>query len=99
MPRFTPGQEVLLFLEDDPEGEEGMYYTVGMAQGYFHVTTDPETGVKSAEQQLGGVTLAAPGPTGQIAPVHGVRPIVLEIEELVERIQQARQAAPEGGGE
>ena len=34
-------------------------------------------------QQLGGVTLAAPGPDGTIGPVHGINPIALEIETLV----------------
>ncbi len=97
MPRFTPGREVLLFLENDPEGEKDLYYTVGMIQGFFDVTTDPETGVKSAEQQLGGVTLAAPGPDGQIAPVHGVKPIVLELETLVQRIGKALEPVAEGG--
>jgi hypothetical protein len=99
MPRFTPGQEVVLFLENDPDGEKDMYYTVGMVQGFFVVTTDPDTGEKTAVQQLGGVTLAAPGPDGTIGPVHGINPIALEVETLVEQVEKALKAAAEGGAE
>jgi hypothetical protein len=97
MPRFTPGEEVLLFLEDDPEGEKDMYYTVGMIQGLFRIETDPDTGVKSAVQQLGGVTLAAPGLNGTISPVSGVEPVVTGLEALVKRIRKAWKSAGKGG--
>lgn len=98
MPRFTPGEEVLLLLEPDPNGEAGMYYTVGMVQGFFRVLTDPETGTKSAVQQLGAVTLAAPGPDGVITAVETPAPIADDLEALVERIREAFEARKKKGG-
>ena len=97
MPAFTPGDEVLLFLEPDPNGEKDAYYTVGMVQGYFKIVTDPETGVRTAHQQLFGVTLAAPGEGAKIAPVESPGPMVAELQELVERIREAWKSKKKGG--
>ena len=87
MPRFTPGDEVLLFLENDPEGVPDMYYTVGMVQGYFRIHVDAEDGTKTAVQQLGGITMAEPDETGLIKPVGNVGPIVLELDYLIARVR------------
>ena len=48
MPRFADGQEALLFLRPDPEGEEGRWAVFGMVQGFFHVVTEPASGEKLA---------------------------------------------------
>ena len=98
MPAFTPGDEVLLFLEPDPNGEEETYYTVGMVQGYFKIVTDPETGARTAHQQLFGVTLAAPGKSGKIGPVKSPGPLVATLQDLVERIHEAWKGKKKGGG-
>lgn len=97
MPRFTPGQEVILFLEPDPEGETGMYYTVGMAQGFFLISTDTETGEKTAVQQLGGVGIAEPDKTGQIKLVGGVKPIVMGLGDLISRVKAAWKSKKKEG--
>ena len=97
MPAFSPGDEVLLFLEPDPNGEKDTYYTVGMVQGYFKIVTDPETGEKTAHQQLFGVTLAAPGEGNKIAPIKSPGPLVSSLQDLVERIRAAWEAKEKGG--
>jgi hypothetical protein len=97
MPRFTPGDEVVLFLEPDPEGVPGMYYTVGMIQGFFIVSTEADTGAKTAVQQLGGVAIAEPV-DGQIQIVSGVTPIVLPLEDLVSRVKAEWKKKAKGGG-
>lgn len=98
MPRFQPGQEVLLFLRPDYEGEPGYHAVLGMAQGHFLVEKNAKTGKKVAAQQLGGVGLAQEDGSGKIFPVDGVKPIVMEIEALVAKIREARAAAGTGGG-
>jgi hypothetical protein len=98
MPAFTPGDEVLLFLEPDPNGEKDTYYTVGMVQGYFKIVTDPQSGVKTAHQQLFGVTLAAPGASGVIGPVKSPGPLVATLQDLVVRIRKAWKNKKKGGG-
>lgn len=91
MPRFVPGQEVLLFLEGDYEGKEGTYSVLGMVQGLFHVLTEPVSGKKLAVQQLGGVTMAAPDQEGNIAPIGPVAPVILEVQDLVQEVLDARK--------
>ena len=97
MPAFEPGDEVLLFLEPDPNGEQDTFYTVGMVQGYFKIVTDPETGARTAHQQLFGVTLAAPGESGKIAPVESPGPMRAGLQDLVERIRAAWKAKKKAG--
>lgn len=97
MPRFLPGQRVLLFLRQDPEGEPDMYAVFGMVQGFFLVLPDPETNEKIAVQQLEGVTVAAPGPDGTIVPEDDARPVIMELEQLVAWIRAARAAAEKAG--
>ena len=98
MPKFTPGDEVLLLLEPDPNGEKDAYYTVGMVQGYFKIVTDPQSGVKTAHQQLFGVMLAAPGEDGLIAPVKSPGPLEANLHDLVERIREAWKSKKKAGG-
>lgn len=90
MPDFSPGQEVLLFLEPDWEGVPGYHSVVGMAQGFFLVVTEPVTGTKLAVQQLRGVTLAAPDASGNILPVGKASAVIEEVDVLEARIVDAR---------
>jgi len=98
MPKFTPGDEVLLFLEPDPNGEKDAFYTVGMVQGYFKIVTDPQSGVKTALQQLFGVTLASPGGDGVIAPVKSPGPLEANLQDLAKRIREAWKSKKKEGG-
>lgn len=97
MPRFAPGQEVLLFLRADPEGEPDMYAVFGMVQGFFLLLQDPETNETVAVQQLVDVTVASQGPDGTIVPEKSLDPVVMEIDTLVAWIRDARAAAEKGG--
>ena len=90
MPRFVPGQEVILFLEPDWEGVPGYHSVVGMVQGFFVVVTEPVTGTKLAVQQLRNVSLAQKDASGNIAPVAGVSAIIEEADVLEARIVDAR---------
>ena len=98
MPAFNPGDEVLLFLEPDPNGEKDTYFTVGMVQGYFKIVTDPQSGVKTAHQQLFGVTLAAADKDGMIGPVKSPGPLVATLQDLIERIRDAWKSKKKEGG-
>lgn len=90
MPRFEPGQEVLLFLREDYEEVDGLHAVLGMVQGLFLVVTEPVSGKKLAVQQLGNVTLAAPDEKGSIKPVGKVAPMVMELEAMIKEIQVFR---------
>jgi hypothetical protein len=48
IPRFSPGEEVVLFLE--PTGRQGLYSVVSWLQGTFRVHEDLRTGQVSAVQ-------------------------------------------------
>ncbi len=98
MPRFSPGQEVLLFLREDPEGEADRYAVFGMVQGFFLILEDPDSGQDMAVQQLEGVSLATTDSMGKIVPAGIVEPVVMDLEALVQRIRDARAAAEKGGG-
>lgn len=60
MPRFTPGDEVLLFLERTDDG----FALTGLSQGRFEVTRDPETGEAVVDRDVGGVGMARFGAKG-----------------------------------
>jgi hypothetical protein len=47
VPRFTPGEEVVLFLERSPNGD---YSVVSWVQGTFRIHEDSRTGQRIAEQ-------------------------------------------------
>jgi hypothetical protein len=94
MPRFSPGQEVLLFLSPDYEGKPGYHSVLGMGQGFFRVVTEPVSGKRLAIQQLGHATLAAPDAGGSIVPT-STSPLIMELGEIIEAIIRAR--ASEGG--
>jgi len=97
MPRFAPGQEVLLFLRDDYEEQAGYFSVLGMVQGFFLVIEEPASGRKIAVQQLGAVTLASPDANGSITPTGPGVPIIEDLEALVGRIVEMR--AKKGGAE
>ncbi len=90
MPTFVPGQEVLLFLEDDYESVPGYMAVVGMVQGSFLLVTEPVSGQKLAVQQIGHVNMAAPDEAGNIVPIGAVKPIIEEVEALVTEIKKLR---------
>lgn len=98
VPKFSVGQEVLLFLRPDPEGEHDRWAVFGWVQGTFAVLEDPETHEKVAVQQLEGVSLVSPGPDGVLVDDDSVKPAVIELESLVAWIRSARAAAAKAGG-
>lgn len=57
-PTFNPGQELLLFLNNDPSGTIA---TVGLGQGKFVVKTDETTGIKQVVNDVVGLEVIADG--------------------------------------
>lgn len=85
MPRFAPGEEVVLFLtEADPEGRA---WPVGLGQGKFRIER-PAAAKARVFQQAGGAVLH--GPAGNEA-LSG-----MPLEEFLARV---RQLAGEGGAD
>ncbi len=97
MPGFETGQEVLLFLRPEPEGETDRYSVFGMAQGHFLVTEDPDTTIKTATQMIEGVSFATIGTQGGIVLEKSPGPIVMELESLTAKIRKLRTGLPQGG--
>lgn len=60
MPRFTQGEEVLVFLEDVGDGDA--YVVTGMMQGKFKVVVGPDGLKKHVVPYLGDLTLVEPIP-------------------------------------
>jgi len=93
-PAFAVGQKVLLFLRDDPEGEQGVVSVYGMCQGMFVLGAQKGAAPPTAVQALGdGVALAEPSPAGVIAIVPSKGPIKMTLKKLVVTVKKARAAA------
>lgn len=84
--RFAPGEEVVVFLF---RGGEALWVD-GMAMGKWTVVRD-RSGHARATRSLAGVSLAAPGPDGRIAPVPRIdertMPTEMSLDELLDRIR------------
>lgn len=88
VPRFTPGEELFLFLEP---GGEGVFAVTSWAQGTFRIRRGAG-GQEFVVQDTSGVVLQDPA-TGKTRP-GGVRN--LPVEEFRERVRAAAQALPRG---
>ena len=84
VPRFSPGQELLLFLWTGPSGRTQV---IGLSQGVFEVTRSAATGEVEVSRQPSGERMVAPG-TG--APVEE-EAITMPLPKMVWRIQQAME--------
>jgi len=51
VPRFHPGEEVILFLEPD---REGRFTVTGWVQGTFRIRRDPQSGAETVTQDSSG---------------------------------------------
>lgn len=80
-PRFRENEEVLLFLEG---GKSGHWILMGLSQGMFRITADPQ-GVRMAHHASSGLQLipASPESSSQ-TPI----PARVELDRLLNRIRQ-----------
>jgi hypothetical protein len=69
VPRYEPGERVLLFLES--ESGRGLRMPVGLAQGSFRVGLEPD-GSRSLTRDLGDIGLVDPS-TGRMLPRSGTQ--------------------------
>jgi hypothetical protein len=65
-PRFTPGEDVAVFLHRVPDTDPPVYRVVGMSQGKLRVEPRPD-GVKVV-RDLGQLDLVMPNPAGELRP-------------------------------
>ncbi len=80
-PKYTPGEDLLLFLEKDAGG----FRTLGMVQGCFHIKQ--ESAGEIAERNLGGVSLLQRN-AGRVAfEPGGPRPAML-LENLLDFVRR-----------
>ena len=88
MPRFSVGEEVLVFLRRD---SEGAYRTRGLAQGKMRLLREPDTGRTYAQADVSGLVWAETAggrelrPANQPSPQTNARRVYLD--ELKERIR------------
>jgi hypothetical protein len=80
VPRFGPGQEMVLFLWTGPSGRTQV---IGLTQGAFQVTQNALTGEPEAVREPSGELMLAPG-TGQ--PVREER-LVMPLRSLAARVR------------
>ncbi|GMV41266.1 MAG: hypothetical protein AMXMBFR64_29820 [Myxococcales bacterium] len=83
MPRFSEGDEVVMFLERT----EGGFAITGLSQGRFEVRVDAETGERVVDRSLGSVGVARFGAGGEFemteAPASLVRyPLANLLDEV-----------------
>ena len=84
VPRFSPGQEMVLFLWTGPSGRTQV---IGLSQGVFEVTRSASTEEVGVSRQPSGETMLAPG-TGQ--PVQE-ETISMPLRRMVSRIRSAME--------
>lgn len=92
MPEFRQGERTLLFLHvtgKDPDGAT-TYSVVGLAQGKFVVLPRLGGGYDVRQQYPDGLALAFPDENGTLRATDRVRPIVLDLEEALDRIRCVR---------
>jgi hypothetical protein len=73
VPRFTPGEQVVLFLEPSARGD---YSVVSWVQGTFRIREDPRTGRQFAEQDT--ASFETYDPTSHSFRSAGLRSVTLE---------------------
>jgi hypothetical protein len=89
-PRFTLGEEVVVFLRTDP-ADRAQFQVVGMSQGKFHVER-PEKGGAVAVPSVEGLAFAKPGSDGKmkIDPMN-VDAARIPLDIMRERVRAAVQ--------
>ena len=80
-PRFRENQEVLLFLE---AGKGDYWILMGLSQGMFRITADPQ-GVRMAHHASSGLRLVPASPRSSS---HTPIPARVELDRLLNRIRQ-----------
>ncbi len=90
VPRFAPGQELLLFLWTGPSGRTQV---IGLTQGIFEVTRNAATGEEEVSRQPSGEPMLAPE-TGAPVQDHAVsmplRHLRLRVRGAMERSNRQR---------
>ncbi len=86
VPRFTAGQEMVLFLWTGPSGRTQV---IGLSQGVFQVTSNAVTGEPEVRREASGEIMLAPG-TGQ--QVRDER-IVMPLPSLAARVRSTLRTA------
>lgn len=90
--RFSPGEEVVLFLEPAPD-ERGAWIPTSLTAS--KVSLVERLGVKVARRDLHGITFARPGQKGVVRPVDELETLGLA-DRFLSRVRAA--AAVKGGG-
>lgn len=95
MPEFRQGERVLLFLHVTGTDADGAttHSVVGLAQGKFAVLPRLGGGFDVVQQYPSGLALAFPDADGTLRAVERVRPIVLDLQEALDRIRCVRGEA------
>ena len=88
-PLFRTGEEALLFVWRDPQGRAQVN---ALAQGKFDITTDPATGAKTVQRDVGGTQVRDVRALSLVRP--GERAPRLP---LVEMVGEIRRILEEGG--
>jgi len=87
-PRFSAGEEVLVFLRRD---SEGAYRTRGLAQGKMRLLREPETGRTYAQADVSGLVWTETAGGRELRPANQPSPQTnakrLYLDELKERIR------------
>lgn len=80
VPRFTPGQEMVLFLWTGPSGRTQV---IGLSQGVFEVSKASSSAETEVTRQPSGETMLAPGSGGSVEE----QTFQMPLRRLVGRIQ------------
>lgn len=88
VPRFTPGQEMVLFLWTGPSGRTQV---IGLSQGVFEVSKTSSSAEAEVTRQPSGETMLAPGsgaPVEEETLKMPLRRLVGRIQRVIERERQ-----------
>ncbi len=91
VPRFTPGQEMVLFLWTGPSGRTQI---IGLTQGAFDVARNAATGEMEASRNPSGEMMLEPG-TGKPVEDHPIsiplRRLERQVRGTLQRLERNRQ--------
>lgn len=95
-PKFSPDEEVLLFLRDDPV-EAGTFQVIGMSQGKFRLVRQPD-GKTQVVPSVEGLAFVRRDGTGTYKVDESITPEgALDLGAVKARVLAARAAAPTQG--